>query len=493
MNVVFIYLDIRTDFRFYSGQYHEGIASLSAVLKQAGHRVSLIHVTQPLTRDELRDRLRQHSPDLIGFSTMTNYFRYLKHWAGWVKGDFPSIPVICGGVHPTLVPEETIAVDGLDIICIGEGEEALLQLCQRLEAGKDFTDIRSFWVKRNGTVYRNSLRPLLADLDRLPDPDTDIFDFKSLMSSKEQSGEFTASRGCPYRCIYCCNHAIRAVYPNPGDYVRFRSVDRVISHVRDTLDRYPFLKYVSFNDDILGLNMDWLGEFVQKYTAEIGLPFLCNARVELINPEFIDLIKRAGCTTLYIGVESGNEKIRFQVLDRRMSNEQIIQAFGLCREAGIQTRTFNMVGLPFEDLRKIDETIRLNARLAPIGVMVSIFYPYPGSHLHQVCLENGFMTSKRFDSYEEGTILAQSTISEQEVVFSYCYFKLFFIAHSIVRRLPKKLGKSIGRLLSDIFCLPGLPHAILTKLYRTIYNSARYLYLKLIIRFYNRLDYLFER
>ncbi len=492
MNVVFIYLDIRTDIRIYSGQYHEGLASLSAVLKKAGHHVYLIHVTHPLTRDELSERLHQHNPDLIGFSTMTNYFHYMKEWAAWLKKDFSSTQILCGGVHPTLAPEESIAVDGLDMICIGEGEEPLLELCQRLEDGKEFIDIRNFWIKRNGQVYRNSIRPLLVDLDQLPNPDADIFDFKSLMSSKEKYAVFTASRGCPYQCTYCCNSAIRAVYPNPGDYVRFRSVERVIGHVNHTLDKYPFLKYIAFNDDILGLNIEWLREFAEKYTTKIGLPFLCNARIDLVKPDFIDLMKRSGCTTLYIGVESGNERIRSQVLNRRITNEQMIRAFDMCRKAGIQTRTYNMVGLPFEDLRKIDETIRLNARLAPIGVMVSIFYPYPGTHLEQACVENGFITSKRFDSYEEGTILVQPTISKQEVEFAYRYFKLFFRAHSITRKLPVRLEKYIGQLLTKTFCARGLPHAILVKLYLVVYSSARYLYLKLIIRFYNRLNYLFK-
>lgn len=411
-------------------------------------------------------------------------FHYVKEYARWSKKALPHIPTICGGVHPTIDPEDAIAAEGIDMICIGEGEGAIKDVCDNLSNKEHLRNIQNIWYKDGAEIYKNPVHPLIGDLDTLPFPDRDIFNYSSLDDMKFSRGVFLATRGCPYDCSYCVNHQLRELYKNKGKYIRFRSVENVLTEIEMMIKEYS-IKIINFDDDILALKKDWLEEFSEKYPKRIGLPFYCNARVELIDHDSVQKFKNAGCVSMAIGLESGSEEIRRNILNRKMSNEDIVHAFSICKANGIKTASFNMVGIPFETPEDVIETIRLNGQIKPNAMQVSIFYPYPHTKIYETCLKNEMLKHKKFDSYFEGTILKQKTISEEQTIFFFRSFNTLVFIYSILYRLPSRYTAYLDTKLKRILTYRRMPYnllghtnLILGKIYGIIWQRLNSIKLK---------------
>lgn len=402
-------------------RYQQGIGSISAVLKKAGHLTSLIYLWQ-LDDDSLDRRIREFQPNLIAVSITSGFFEFSCAVAKQVK-ERHNLLVLFGGVHPTLRPEESIAADGVFAICIGEGEYPTLELCDALEAGRDPTKIANLWVRQNGTIHRNAIRPLIADLDSLPFPDRDVFPYAELLNVLHEA-EFMGSRGCPYLCAYCVNHALINMYKGKGAYVRSRSVDNLLNEIDEVTRRYPTIGFLGFHDDTFTLNPRWLKEFSEKYPARFKkFPFWCNATAKSINEDVVRRLKQAGCYEVRIGIESGNDHIRMEILQKKVTRNEIVTAFRLLREAGIKSYAFNMVGLPYETLDTIKDTIEINRLVRPDEMFCSVFTPYPGTGLDDLCREKGWFTGKTVASYFENKYsLNQPSVSSEEVLYYHDVF-----------------------------------------------------------------------
>ncbi|MCK4419909.1 radical SAM protein, partial [Candidatus Aerophobetes bacterium] len=263
---------------------------------------------------------------------------------------------------------------------------------EALENKQDITKIKNLWIKKNGRVYRNPARPFIENLDDLPFPDRELFPYQSVIDSDFGTALFMFTRGCPYNCSYCSNDALRRI--QEGKYVRFRSVDGCIQEIKEVISNYK-VKSLYFNDDIFTLNKEFVFEFCEKYKAQIHLPFDINARVETISKGICRELRKAGCRRINIGIESGNPYIRNKVLNRKMSNEQIVSAFSVARQAGLKTKSFNMVGFPYETAQHFQDTVKLNAEIKPDSVILNIFDPYPGTKLGIECGKKGWVDFKK--------------------------------------------------------------------------------------------------
>lgn len=435
----------------YSGIFAHSIGYLSAALKRAGHTTSLIHITRPPTEDEFAARLRSEEPDLVAFTSFSHQFPLVKHLAAWAKAHL-GVPAIAGGVHATIDPEDAIAAPGLDFICRGEGEDALVELCERLAAGQDASGVGSIWAKENSTIVRNPVRPLRHDLDGLAFPDRSIFAFDHLADAKMGMFTVLATRGCPYDCTYCCNHQYQKLYAGQGRYVRQRSVENVLEEIEAGLADYPSLEFVNFIDDTFCLNRKWLSEFAEKYPRRIGRPFHGNSRVNLLTADTVELLKEAGCQHLAVGIESGDEEFRRQVLGRGITEGEITAAFALCRKAGIKVSSYNMVGLPFEDRARALKTVKLNAKVRSHAAHVSIFQPYPYTRLYDICVENGFISGKEVSTFFGESLLDQPSMSKAEATFAYKYFAVFAKLYTLsYGALPEAIGKGLEALLDRAY------------------------------------------
>jgi radical SAM superfamily enzyme YgiQ (UPF0313 family) len=472
MKVTFVYPDLYQDYPDWPGGLYIGIATLSAVLKKEKHQTSLIHITQPITGNDFIQRIRKEDPDLIGFSSTSHTFRYVKELAARLFEAKIKIPTIYGGVHPTIAPVESIAIEGIEIICRGEGEAPLVELCRKMENKEDITDIPNLWIKADGTIRRNPLRPLLEDLDQLPFPDRSLFDYKNLMEERQGVGTFLASRGCPYKCTYCSNQLLRTIYGSKGKPVRFRSVDNLIDEIKNATEHYPFIHTVNFHDDILFLYRKWAEEFAEKYSEEINLPFMCNVRADLTNDAVVKLLKKAGCILVKIGLESGNEEIRSKVLNRHSSNEQIKKVFALCKKAGLLTLSYNMVGIPYETPGTILDTIKLNASVSPNFMNVTIYQPYKGTKLGELCRRKGLVESREIGStYFAPTILKLNTVTFSQISMFRNYFRRLMRYYRVLQKCPPFISDILIRASDKIFSL-DLTAKMLNLIYPTLYHFS---------------------
>ena len=456
MRLAFVYIDPSYQAM---GPFHVGIASLIAYLRRGGHECQFFHLMGDVAEEEYIDFLKKNRPDVVAFSIMTNAFPHVAPLASLTKRHSEAL-TICGGVHATLSPEETIALEGIDVVCLGEGEEPLFDLCQGLEEGKDISNIPNLWVKRGETVQRNPLRPLIADLDALPPLDREVFPYKDSFDLKfMKRGVFMASRGCPYNCNYCCNHAMKQLYG--GDkYIRFRSVQNLVDEVEMVARSFPDMEYTVFHDDLLPMKKEWFADFTSEYRSRIKLPFEMNCHPNLMDREIAQMAKSAGCSLIRFGLESGNDHIRRKVLDRQVSTKRIIDAFACCDEAGIPTLSYNMIGLPYETRPQILDTIKLNGRVRPKVFHVSIFYPYAGTKAYEICKREGFLTDKHIDTYYEDSVLQQESVSPEQLRALRRRFQFFVRLYSRRYKLPGFLGK-IAEKIIDIGILVATSRRLL--------------------------------
>lgn len=479
MNILFIYPEIQNRIPGHTGRYYEGIAAISAVLKKYNHQVSLIHITHKLSNNEFIQKIKLANPQLIGFSCNTHSYPYVGYYARLIKEEL-SIPIICGGIHATLMPEQVIANRYIDFVCIGEGEKVIVELVDALSNKTSISGIANIWAKRGTDVIKNNLRPLL-DSDNIPIPDRTVFDFENLIDSQEHKADVLGSRGCNYSCNYCCNSRLKEIFSENRGFARFKKIENLINELRQLINNYSFINYISFDDDNLILNKDWFEQFAAAYLKHIRLPYGCNIHPEFLNEDNVSSLKKSNCKVVYLGVESGDEFILRSVLNRRVSRSVLIENVRLLRRNNIKVITYNMVGLPFEDSNTMLETIKLNAELMVYKTRRSIFYPYPGTKLFKICLQKGLLSTKKFDTFLEGSVLNLSRKEQENIKFYHRFFGLLVRIYTYLRKKPV-----LERALDVILTINLLPKAILVKIYDLLYSFGGFLYLNLVIRFYSR-------
>src|SRR3989344_4254478 len=412
MNVLFIYPIAPPEVSEMG--FQQGIGCISAMLKQKGHKTALLCLSS-FNRSVIRKKILSFKPDIIAISSTSDYIPLVREFVGFVKKEY-DIPIVLGGVHATIAPEDAIKIPGLLGIFRGEGEYAFTEFVDAFEQKRDFSKIQNFWFKEGKSIVRNEIRHFIDDLDTIPFPDRELFDFQELIKQRKDA-EFMGSRGCPFQCTYCINHSLIKLYSGKGRFVRYRSVDNLLREMKEVISRYD-VKMVGLHDDTFTLNKAWLEEFCKKYPVEVNLPFWCNARVDTVNKEIAEILKRAGCVEVRMAIESGNEDIRQRILKKNASTGQIIKAFDLVHAAGMTTFTFNMIGLPYETEENIKETIRLNRRVNPSVLQVSIFRPYPYTELFDICKKNGWISNRKLSTYfDKVSMLNLPTISQDKLAY----------------------------------------------------------------------------
>jgi radical SAM superfamily enzyme YgiQ (UPF0313 family) len=404
MNVLFIYTNINGA---HEETYAFGLASLVAVAKTRGYCCKVIIARSRNDYEKILAAIENFSPAVVALTSVSSQFSFVKEIAALVKIKNKSITVVCGGVHPTVVPESILETDAIDAFFIGESEIAFIEFLKKVQKKQDIFDTPNLCHNENGVIKTNPLLPLIKDLDSLPFPDKTTYPYVDTVSQYGVA-PFMFSRGCPYLCSYCCNHAIAKIYNLKRNLPRYRSPEVCIQEIEWTVKKFPYINTIWCVDDTFGIDTKWREEFCRKYKERVGIRLALHMRVNVINEEFIKLLKDTGCYRISFGVESGNEQIRNNIMNRHMTNTEIMNAFTLAKKYGIETNAFNIIGVPGETEKTIWDTINLNRILNPTTSGINIFYPYRGTELGDYCYNNGLVNEtlvKDFSNERRDTVL----------------------------------------------------------------------------------------
>lgn len=402
-----------------------GPMNLSAVLKKNGHRCTVAIGTHR----NILHKLDKEKPDIIAFSSTVNERRWLIYMAGQIKEKFDkNIPIIVGGALATFSPD-IIETSSIDMICIGEGEHAIVELANAIDTFSDRTKIKNLWVKDGQRIFRNDLRPLIDDLNEMPFPDRDLYRAYPFIQH-EPSARVMVTRGCPYSCSFCFEASHRKLYGKEGYNLRRRTVANVIEELILIKGKYG-KKRIWFIDDLFPLyDKQWLEEFLVLYKSEVAIPFICHIRVELLDEETIKMLKDNGCCEgISFGVEAGNESYRNDILKKSTRNDEVRKIADVLKQHKLSFFTSNMIGLPGEQVEDALLTVKLNNEIRPDFSVCTVYQPLPQTELSEFALRQGYIGTEVFSripiSSHERSLLKQKDIKKLINLHKFFYILLY--------------------------------------------------------------------
>jgi anaerobic magnesium-protoporphyrin IX monomethyl ester cyclase len=338
----------------------------------------------------LYDQIRRFDPHVIGFSVNSFTMRSALVWSAHIKKTFPHVLLLFGGVHPTILPEETLSEPLVDMVCIGEAEYTVLECLDALAAKKSLMGIEGLWFKDEAfSIVRNPLRPFVENLDSLPFPNWDLWDIQMYINEGglfRNSLKVLASRGCMHDCQFCTAPIFREIIP--GTYYRLRSASNVISEIERNLDSYGSrgLRFTSFADPLFGADQKQFDELMRlyKHTGLAGrLPWICETRPEVITDEWASKAYDAGCMAVSLGVESGTSQVRQNILGKKTEDAAIKNALTTLERLGIAYILYLILCAPSESLRAIGKTVLLSLRARPLKTYFLFFLPLPKTPIYE--------------------------------------------------------------------------------------------------------------
>ncbi len=369
-----------------------GLAYLISSIEKE-HKIKLLDMTFHIKHYDryILSHINEFKPDIIGFSTTSYTFRHALKIASLIRNNCPEIPLVYGGVHPTLMPEGTIQNPLVDAICIGEGEDSFREYIQQFKNKQEPKSVAGMWYKEaTGNIVRNPLRPFREDIDSIAFPNWDHWEIERYMKTNlffVDSIEHIFSRGCPYSCTFCSNPAISKAIP--GKFYRVRNPENVIEEIKLNLAKYSSrgFKTISFSDATFGLDLDCLKRFCSLYKKEnlhLDLAWVCQTRADIVTEEWANIAAEAGCFMVSLGIESGNDYIRRKVYRKDITKEQMISAINVLKRNNIIHAIFIMIGCFEETRASIKDTMDLLRITEPISTYFSFYQPLPKTELGEV-------------------------------------------------------------------------------------------------------------
>ena len=410
-----------------------GITLIMTVCKNAGHEVELFDttfiasednvdtlvrekakLTKPIpmdamfnkhTQGEIIDlwlkKIEDFKPDLIAASILEDAYKFADAILGAAKNKF-DIPIVAGGVTPTMSPLVCIENPNIDMIILNEGEVAFLELCKAVEKKISYEDVPNLVWTKDGKVKKNKLTKYM-DMDKLPNQRLEFWNEKHFMKPYDgkmlMSGNFEMSRGCMHKCHYCFNRYMQIGFDKEqvGAYRRNKSVDTIIREVLEHDKKLNFEIILFSDDNFLGRSFSEMEEFYERWEKEVKIPYWINTCIETLNEENVPKLKKSKCIGIGIGMETGSEWVRRNILLKgKMTNEMYVEGFRLMAKNKIRSTCNVMIGFPGEYEEDVFDTIKVNKTIRSIdkeltSCAMSFVAPYAGTVMHNISVELGLI------------------------------------------------------------------------------------------------------
>jgi len=441
-----------------------GVSYLSSYLKEHGHTTYLLFDPMFFNKAYVRiegfrkifrkeedfiRRLREIKPDLIGFPVLAANYQWAIGMAAFFK-EWIDTPIIFGGPHATIIPDEVIANPQVDMVAVGEAEESLLELANTQLKDKN---VKGIWFKEGKDIIKNKLRVLGPDIDRYPFPDDDLF-YEQLPPSYRITPSVITSRGCPFSCTYCGNQIMQKINREAGSaiWVRQRSVANVLEELHWRKRAHQSRHFVLM-DDIFSSNLAWLRDFVKEYKKRIALPFNCLAHPSVAKEETIALLKEAGCTFIDFGLQTGCQFIRTTILQRYEKNEDVIRITRACKKHKLKFALDCILNLPGDTEKTIKESLALFNSVRPDMVNCFPLAYLPGTKIVDIAKDKGMLNAADVSLIKRGRHIVYFSLSfnQRKQKDDYKKYSFLFVALPVLpQRLVEKILKS--SFLFRLFC-----------------------------------------
>ena len=404
---------------YYNRYFPLGLALLAAVLQKKDHDVLIYDAdsnVEPSKMDftrleedypvyldalkddhhivwqQMREKISSFNPDIVGITVWTNFAASAFKIASICKNYNKNVPVVMGGPHISTKYDEVMEIcRDVDFLIRGEGEQTFPELVEYIQNNRENNSKKLSYIKgisyrQNGKPVHNEKREFIAELDSIPFPDRNLLANK-LSYDSEDMGLMMTSRGCPYSCSYCAT----SIWERN---VRYRSIDNVLKEIEMVIDKFGTRQF-TFKDDSFTVSKKRSIEFCNSLIEKnIKINWDCNTRANLVDEELLIKMKKAGCNSVKIGVETGSERI-LNIMNKKVTLDQYRHAAGLLRKVGIHWTGYFMMGLPSETKSEVYKTLDFMRELQPDYASLSVYEPFPGTQLYEIGLEKGLVDDKR--------------------------------------------------------------------------------------------------
>ncbi len=363
------------------------------ILKNTDVEVNILDCeVEQLTYNQIKDRIVQEKPDVVGMTVLTFTLMDVMELAKIIKEINSNIKIVLGGIHANIYPEETIKIKEIDFLVLGEGERFFRDLLNNIDNVKNLYNIKGIVFRDQGKIINTGCQDFIENLDQIPFPARNLTPYKkyqSILAKESIVTTMLTSRGCPYRCLFCDR-------PHLGKKFRARSAKNVVDEMEEC--KKMGINEILIYDDTFTIDRQRVLDICSEIKRRnLEIKWDVRARVDTVDKEILQLMKEAGCVRIHYGVEAGTQKI-LNILRKGFTLETIKETFKITKELGIQTLAYFMIGSPTETIEDIKKTINFAKEIDPDFVNFSITTPFPATDLYLLGLKKGII---KYDYWKE--------------------------------------------------------------------------------------------
>lgn len=355
------------------------------------------YITYGLSLEEIKDRIKDFRPDMVGVSCMFSVqFYNALSVCKIAKEVNQNIITVMGGTHPSSLPKEVLENASVDFVIIGEAEQTIVQLLEAINKDKDFSSIDGLGYKIDGQIFINQKTRYIQDLDKIPFPARHLLPMEVYFKINRPHGmnaryspntNMITSRGCPARCIFCSIHTVS------GRNYRMRSPENVLLEI-ELLKKNYGIKEIQFEDDNLTFDKQRAKRIFQgllEKNLDIAWTAPNGVALWALDFELIRLMKKSGCRHLALGIESGEQEVLDKIIKKPLRLEKVKPLVAQMKKVGIRTTSFFVVGFPGENIKQIKTTLRFALSLPCDDINFFFASPYPGTELYRIAKEKNLL------------------------------------------------------------------------------------------------------